>query len=61
MKFKHRPIRFFCHECGKEIWQDTTLDKTDMMVWELAPFVECADCLLRGISVCKPNDTDSQG
>ena len=43
---KFLPIRFFCRDYGKEIWQEALESKMNYTIAELWGIVICSDCLL---------------
>jgi hypothetical protein len=46
---RFRPVRFFCGECGKELFQGIEL--VSNKTWTLGGMIEdsiCSDCLLAG-------------
>jgi uncharacterized protein with PIN domain len=50
MKYKIRPIRFFCPKCGKEMWQGVKFEDIGMhTIKSLLATLICSDCLLKQI------------
>jgi hypothetical protein len=47
-KLTKRPIRFFCKDCSKEIWEDLdySMHSNDRL-WALIHCCLCSDCLLK--------------
>jgi len=42
------PIKFFCDDCGKEIFQELDKDKKEMTtIAEIERTCLCSDCLLK--------------
>lgn len=45
-----RPIRFFCTECGKEMWEHLDYEeKKDETIEELLYMLICSDCMMNSL------------
>ena len=45
-----RPIRFFCTECGKELWESAKYEQmTFETIEEILHTLICSDCMLEEI------------
>jgi hypothetical protein len=49
-----RPIRFFCTECGKEMWSMVNFERIkDETIEEILYTLNCSDCMLEEIHKTK--------
>jgi len=46
-----RPIRFFCTECGKELWTGMDYEMHEQeTLGEILRSLKCSDCILKDIN-----------